>query len=223
MIGLPFKRFPFLLATALILSLPCVVAASPESRQLIMQGAADLEAQNYAAALKKFAAAARSDPKDSEAVYFQGAALNRLGRPQEALQQLEQADKMGFRGVGLTFDTGWPLLRLGRWQDAISQLKYFEIVVPGRAKTSEFLGRAYLGLGDYDQAEAKLEEAMQRDPDVAPTALVYLAALEERRGNPQRARQYLETIVRDAPESPIARNVAQKLKARPSAAKEGVK
>jgi tetratricopeptide (TPR) repeat protein len=188
-----------------------------------VQGAADLEAQNYAEAQKKFAAAARSDPKDSEAVYFQGAALNRLGRPQEALQQLEQADKMGFRGVGLTFDTGWALLRLGRWQDAISQLKYFEIVVPGRAKTSEFLGRAYLGLGDYDQAEAKLEEAMQRDPDVAPTALVYLAALEERRGNPQRARQYLETIVRDAPESPIARNVAQKLKARPSAAKEGVK
>jgi tetratricopeptide (TPR) repeat protein len=123
MIGLPFNRFPFLLATALIFVCSALVAASPESHQLIVQGAADLEAQNYAEAQKKFAAAARSDPKDSEAVYFQGAALNRLGRPQEALQQLEQADKMGFRGVGLTFDTGWALLRLGRWQDAISQLK----------------------------------------------------------------------------------------------------
>jgi tetratricopeptide (TPR) repeat protein len=222
MIGLPFKRFPFLLATALIFVLPALVAASAESHQLITQGAADLEAQNYAEAQKKFAAASKSDPKDSEAVYFQGAALNRLGRTKEALDQLEQAAKMGFRGVGLTFDTGWALLRLGRWQDAISQLKYFEIVVPGRAKTSEFLGRAYLGLGDYDQAEAKLQEAMRRDPDVAPTALVYLAALEERRGNSQRARQYLETIVRDAPQSPIAREVAQKLKQPQRPAKKGV-
>jgi tetratricopeptide (TPR) repeat protein len=221
MIGLPFKRFPFLLATALILSLPCVVAASPESHRLIVQGAADLEAQNYAEALKKFAAAARSDPKDSEAVYFQGAALNRLGRPQEALQQLEQAAKMGFRGVGLTFDTGWALLRLGHWQDAISQLKYFEIVVSGRAKTSEFLGRAYLGLGDYDQAEAKLEEAMQRDQDVAPTALLYLTALEQERKNPVSARQYLETLLREAPDSPIARALMQKLKEQPRPPEKG--
>lgn len=223
MIAAPSKSWPGFLTAALIFVLPAISIASPDSHKLIVQGAADLEAQNYAEALKKFAAASKSDPKDSEAVYFQGAALNRLGRPQEALQQLEQAAKMGFRGVGLTFDTGWALLRLGRWADAIAQLQYFERVVPGRGKTSEFIGRAYLGLGDYDQAEAKFQEAMQRDPDVVPTALVYLAALEERRGNPQRARQYLETVVRAAPDTPIARNVAQLLKAHPSAAKKGAK
>jgi tetratricopeptide (TPR) repeat protein len=223
MIGLPFKRFLFLLATALIFVLPAISIASPESHSLIVQGAADLEAQNYAEALKKFAAASKSDPKDSEAVYFQGAALNRLGRPQEALQQLEQAAKMGFRGVGLTFDTGWALLRLGRWQDAISQLKYFEIVVPGRAKTSEFLGRAYLGLGDYNRAEAKLQEAIERDRDVMPTALVYLAVLEKKRNNPQAAQQYLETLVREAPESPIARNIEQKIKQASLPVKKGGK
>ncbi len=221
MIGLPFKRFPFLLTTALILSLPCVVAASPDSHKLIVQGAADLEAQNYAEAQKKFAAASKSDPKDSEAVYFQGAALNRLGRPQEALQQLEQAAKMGFRGVGLTFDTGWALLRLGRWADAIAQLEYFDRVVSGRGKTSEFLGRAYLGLGDYDRAEAKLQEAIERDPELKPTALLYLAALEQERKNPEAARRYLETLVREAPESPIARSLMQKLKEQPRPAEKG--
>jgi tetratricopeptide (TPR) repeat protein len=222
MIGLPFKPFPVLLAIVLVLAISTLVIASPDSHQWIVQGAADLQAEKYAEALKKFDGAVRSDPRDSEAVYFQGAALNRLRRPKDALQWLEQAARMGYRGVGLAFDTGWALLRLGRWEEAISQLKYFEIVAPGRAKTSEFLGRAYLGLGDYDQAEAKLEEAMRRDPDVAPTALVYLAALEERRGNSQRARQYLETIVRDAPQSPIAREVAQKLKQPQRPAKKGV-
>jgi tetratricopeptide (TPR) repeat protein len=127
---------------------------------------------------------------------------------------------MGYRGVGLSFDTGWALLRLQRWKEAIEKLDYFEVVVPGRAKTSEFLGRAYLALGDFDQAEAKLQEAIERDPKVKPTALIYLAALEQKRGNPQRARQYLETIVRDAPQSPIARDVAQKLKPSPAAVRK---
>ena len=47
MIGLPFKRLPVLLAAALSLSLPAVAAASPESHQLIVQGAADLKVEKY--------------------------------------------------------------------------------------------------------------------------------------------------------------------------------
>ena len=210
--ALPLKPFPVLLATALIFVFSTLVAASPESRQLITQGAADLKAEKYEEGLKKFEAASKSDPKDAEALYFAGAALNRLGRPKEALVQLEKPSAMGYKQPGLAFDTGWVLLRLGRWVDAIVQLEYFEKIVPGRGKASEFIGRAYLGLADYDKAEAKLQEAMRRDPDLKPTALVYLAALEEKRNNPQAARRYVETLVREAPESPIAKILRKEMR-----------
>ncbi|HEY6199959.1 MAG TPA: tetratricopeptide repeat protein [Candidatus Binatia bacterium] len=205
-------RFTLSLAAALIAVLPGVLAASPQSHELIMQGSAQLEAGRHSEALKRFDTASRSDPTDSEAVFFQGAALNRLRQPKAANEKLQQAARMGYRGVGLTFETGWALLRLRRWADAVEQFEYFEIVAPGRGKTSEFLGRAYLALGDFAGAEAKLREAVERDPRVKPTVLVYLAVLEDKRGHPQQARQYLETIIRDAPSSPIARAVAGQLK-----------
>jgi cytochrome c-type biogenesis protein CcmH/NrfG len=66
-----------------------------------------------------------------------------------------------------------------------------------------------------------LKEAMQRDPDVKPTALFYLAALEEERNNPAAARRYLETLVRETPESPIARIARQKLEEQSRPAEKG--
>ncbi len=185
-----------------------------------MQGSAELDAGKYAEALKRFEAASRSDPTDSEAVFFQGAAFNRLRQPKSANEKLQEAARMGYRGVWLTFEAGWALLRLRRPADAVEQFEYFEIVAPGRGKTSEFLGRAYLTLGDLDAAEAKLREAIERDPRLKPSVLVYLAALEDKRGHPQQARQYLETIVRDTPQSPIARAVAERLKTRSLPAKK---
>lgn len=211
MVAPPFKRLPVLLATALILSFPAIVAASPESRELIRQGAGDLKEQKYDEALKKFEAASKTDPKDAEAFFFQGAALNQLGRPKEALVQIEKATTMGFKGPGLAFDTGWALLGLGRWKEAIAQLEQFEKAVPGRGKTSEFMGRAYFGLRDYDKASANLREALRRDRALKSTALLYLAVLEQERKNPASARQYLETLLRESPHSPIAQVLKERL------------
>jgi tetratricopeptide (TPR) repeat protein len=198
-----------------IFGISAIAAASPQSRQLILGGHADMEAGKYEESLQKFHDASKADPKDSEAFYFGGAALNRLGRFNEALPLLERASVMGFRGVGLTFDSGWALLRLGRWADAAAQLEHFERLVPGRGKTSEFLGQAYFGLKQYDRAAAKLNEAIQRDPNVKPTALFYLAALEEERKNPEAARRHLETLQREAPNSAIAQTLRQQLEQRP--------
>jgi len=193
-----------------ILALCDVAAGSPESRQLILQGHADMAAGNYEESLKKFAAATKADPKDTEAVYFEGAALNRMGRFEEALSRLEKSGGAGFKGPGLAFDTGWALLRLGRWIDSIVQLEQFEKAVPGRGKTSEFLGQAYLGLKQYDRAEAKLKEAIQRDPQLKPTALLHLAMLERDRKNPAAAERYLETLLKEVPDSPIAQTLRQR-------------
>jgi cytochrome c-type biogenesis protein CcmH/NrfG len=64
-------------------------------------------------------------------------------------------------------------------------------------------------LRQYDQAEAKLKEAVQRDADLKPTVLLYLAMLERERKNPAAAEGYLETLLQEAPDSPIAKIVAQ--------------
>jgi tetratricopeptide (TPR) repeat protein len=218
------KSFHYAAAIALsILGLAALAAASPQSRRLVLLGHADMEAGKYDDALKKFYDASQADPGDSEAFYFGGAALTRLGRFDEALQLLEKAAAMGFRGVGLSFDTGWALLRLGRWADAVKQLEHFERLVPGRGKTSEFLGQAYLGLEQYDRAEAKLKEAVQREPNLKPTALLHLALLERSRGNPSAAEGYVQTLMQEAPDTPLARSLKKNREALAAAKKKTAK
>lgn len=196
---------------ACVLGFFTMVAASPQSHQLVLMGHADLNAGNYQEALKKFDAAIKADPNDAEAVYFSGAALNRAGRFEAALARLQGAFAMGYRQPALAFDSGWALLRLGHWAEAIAQLDYFERNIGGRGKTSEFIGQAYLGLKEYDRAEAKLKEAVQRDPDLKPTVLLYLALLERERKNPAAAEGYLEMLLSEAPDSAIARAVKKQM------------
>jgi tetratricopeptide (TPR) repeat protein len=205
---------------ACVLGLRAIAAASPQSHQLVLMGHADLNAGNYQEALKKFDAAIKADPSDAEAVYFSGAALNRAGKFEDALSRLQGAFAMGYRQPGLAFDSGWALLRLGHWTEAIAQLEYFERNIPGRGKTSEFLGQAYLGLRQYDQAEAKLKEAIQRDTDLKPTVLLYLALLERERTNPAAAESYLETLLNEAPDSAIARTLKKQMEPVPDPKKK---
>jgi tetratricopeptide (TPR) repeat protein len=181
--------------------------ASPESRNLLLEGHGSLSAGKYDEALQRFIAATKADANDGEAFYFQGATLNRMGRFQEALDRFEKARTLGFKSPGLALDTGWALLRMGRWNDAIVQLEFFEKTVPGHGKTSEFLGEAYLGLKQYDRAESKLREAIERDAKLKPTALLYLAALELERQNRPGAEAYLKTLQQDYPESAIAQTL----------------
>jgi tetratricopeptide (TPR) repeat protein len=205
---------------ACVLGFFAMAAASPQSHQLVLMGHADLNAGNYQEALKKFDAAIKADPNDAEAVYFSGAALNRAGRFEDALSRLQGAFAMGYRQPGLAFDSGWALLRLGHWAEAIAQLEYFERNIGGRGKTSEFMGQAYLGLRQYDQAEAKLKEAIQRDADLKPTVLLYLALLERERKNPAAAEGYLEMLLSEAPDSAIARAVKKQMDPVPDSKKK---
>jgi tetratricopeptide (TPR) repeat protein len=105
--------------------------ASPASRELVQQGLADMQARRYEAALQKFEAAAQADPQDARTVFFfQGAALNRLGRHAEALARLERAVQMGSPHPELRFETGWALLRVQRWREAVAELERVRAETP---------------------------------------------------------------------------------------------
>lgn len=198
------------LALGAVSLLPAPASASPESRALVRQGLAAMEARRYEEALRIFEAAERADPADARTVFFfQGAALNRLGRFREALPRLERAAAMGSPHPDLAFETGWALVRLGRWREAIARLEGYEQRRPGRGQTSEFLGRAFLALEELDRAEAHLQEALRREPRLAPTVRLALAALEARRGRPEAARAQAERLLQEAPDSPVARRLRE--------------
>ncbi len=205
------RRYSVLLSLALTLGFSDPVAASPQSDELVRQGVAELKKQNFDEALGRFQAANTADPKDPEAAFFMGVALNRLGRHQAALFVLERAKEIGSTNPELGFETGWALVAVGRFKEAAAQLEAFEKARPGRGQTSEFLGRAYFGLGELDKAEAKLKEAMERDPKLKPTVLFYLAAVEAGRKNLEAARKNLQALLQEAPESPLGRMLREEL------------
>lgn len=193
------------------LTIPGLGWCSAESQELNRQGINDLRALRFEDALKKFEAASRADPGDADALFLQGAALNRLGRFRDALPRLEQARKAGSQHRDLGFETGWALLQTGRSREAVRELEAYESAHPGRGQTSEFLGRAYYRQGELDKAEAKLNEALARDPSLKPTVLFYLAAVQAQRRNMPAAQTRLEELLRDAPESPLAKVIKEQL------------
>ena len=138
-------------------------------------------------------------------------ALNRLGRHREALLGLWIADGAGVVLPLLDFELGWSAVSLGLWRVAAERLERFEEAKPGGAKTVEFLGRAYLGLGRLDEAEAQLREALRRDPDVKPTVLYYLALVDQARGDSTAAQEELQTLLGLAPGSPLVPSLRDSL------------
>jgi Flp pilus assembly protein TadD len=78
-----------LLCLACLTSAPRVAFA--DAAQLLAEGIARLGDGAYAEALARFEAAGREVPAAPEPYFFAGAALNRVGRPQAALTNLDRA------------------------------------------------------------------------------------------------------------------------------------
>lgn len=192
-----------LLVIGILMALVSIAAASTQSFQLTQEGVAELSKGSYEAALSKFQQAEKADPKDSQAVFFEGVTLNRLGRHAAALSELNQATQLGNRHPDMAFETGWALLGLKRYQEAATALEQYEAAHPGRGQTSEFLGRAYLGMKDYDRAQASFDEAIKRDPSLTPTVRFYQAMMAEERNQPEEASRSIAALVSESPDSPI--------------------
>lgn len=188
---------PAVLALAACATVP---PAPPDSA--VLSGIDHLKSHRYEPALALFDSAANGPTPNPLAVFYEGVALNRLGRYSEALQRLDRGAAMGLDCPELAFESGWSLLGLQRWNEAIARLERYERRQPGRAKTSEFLGRAYMGAWRPEKAEQKLKKAAL-DPALAPGALFYLAALERSRNEPDAMRKYVEALLGSAPEARV--------------------
>lgn len=201
-----------MLRTALALALVCattLASASPESDALKQQGLRALAEGRFADAGAQFAAAMKADPRDAEAAYLHGAAANRQGRFAAALESLRKAEAAGYRDAELDFELGWAHMGQGQAQACVERLERFEAARPGRGQASEFLGRCHLALRQFDQAESRLNQALARDPRLAPTVNLALASVEQGRGRSAAARARLESaFAADAPTGRALRDLA---------------
>lgn len=199
-------RIAIALALACVLS---VASASPESDALKQQGMRALAEGRFADAAAHFASAMKADPRDAEAAYLHGAAANRQGQFAVAQDSLRKAEAAGYRDPELDFELGWAHMGRGEAQPCIDRLERFDAARPGRGQASEFLGRCHLALRRHDQAEARLNEALARDPRLAPTVNLALASVEQARGRTQAARARMETaFAADAPTGRALRDLA---------------
>ncbi|MFQ5939594.1 MAG: tetratricopeptide repeat protein [Alphaproteobacteria bacterium] len=197
------------LAFALVVVPPAMAQqAVPE---LLREGLELLRARDYAPALEKFTAATEVDPSAGGAWLLKGMAENRLGLAASALLSLERARALEVAPPRIDFEMGWAQVELFLFEPAVEHLERYEAARPGEAKTSEFLGRAYMGLDRFDEAEAQFKEAIRRDPAVKATVLYRLAQLERARENDEAAAAYLRRLLEEAPEAPLAVTIREEL------------
>lgn len=184
------------------------IAASPESEALVRRGLAEFEAHRYRDAIHYFGEAVKADPKDLHAVFLQGAALNRLGSYREAFLLFRSLEAQGVKHAEMDFEAGWALMGIGEARACINRLERFEKTAPGRGQTSEFLGRCYLQLREFDRAETLLKQATEREPKLKPSVNLSLARLEQARNRPDAARERLKDAAEaNAPTGRALRNI----------------
>lgn len=184
-----------------------VAVASPESEALLKQGLGELRAQNFTAAERTFSRAIAADPDDSRGPFLRGFTLNRLGRHAAAFGSLELAQIGGLKAPRLDYETGWAAVATGRWDRAVTSLESYLAAKPGQAKATEFLGRAYLGLGQLDKAEANLNRAMELDPRLKETVLYHLTFVYQRQAKRSEAQGAADALIKGSPGSRIGSNL----------------
>jgi len=121
-----------------------------------------------------------------------GLSYQGLGRSDEAWQafknaidwQADAAEKDPWPYI----DMGSFLLETNRPEEAIPYLKQAIALVPASPKAHQQLGKAYLALRQYPQAQAELEAAVKLEPENAP-AHYMLGQLYQKEGQADKAKQ----------------------------------
>ena len=98
---------------------------------------------------------------------YLGAALNSMGRYQDAIEAYKQAIKINpyfadpFVGLGITYD------KLGSWQNEVEAYKQAIKLKPGYANAYYNLGVAYKDLGRLEDAMEAYKQTIKFNPDYA--------------------------------------------------------
>jgi tetratricopeptide (TPR) repeat protein len=190
----------------------------------------------HADAVAEFRIAARQDASFGPAPLLAGASLLALGRPKDAVAELERAAALMPREVAprLQLADAWErlgdvqrlvaayrvvvslapdepeyLYRLGKAYLRLSQWAHERIqaIDPHAARLSQALGREYLQQGRPDLARRAFEDALGRDPTLVEVHLA-LARIHVDEGRWDAAARSVEQVLAILPQSREARELA---------------
>lgn len=215
MIRVPGKRccLQFLCILLSVVLMNSGGQADDRSDALIDEGLVLLEEGNAKEATALFVEALDADPGDGEAAFYVGVGFNRAGDPAQAVEAFELASRLGYSSADMLFEAGWAMLSLGEHARALELLAEYEAMAPGRGKSAEFIGRAWLAMGDLEAAQAWFDEALRRDPSLTTSISFQRAAISAIAGDEETARSYLERIASNDPASPLGQYVTAQLEA----------
>lgn len=143
--------------------------------------------RDWAAAAERYRAAIRLDPFYAPARHRHAALLASLGRPDEALSELDRALRLEPDGAFLACSRGTLLLFAGRPTEALTQLERAVALLPEFAPAHAWLSVAYTERGRYDRAIEAAERAIALRPD-DPTLMAQLAVAQAGAGREAAAR-----------------------------------
>lgn len=165
-------------ATGRIGALPVLSTADPA--QQLLQPARDLvDTGRYGDALTQLDAVLRAHPASIDGHLLRAAALNNLGRTDEAMQSLEQANRLS------TPATRWRTLLIeaqaaensGRYQQAEAMFQELIRLVPGEVLPKQALADLYSEVGRYDDAADLYSRVVSADPANADAVLGWADSL----------------------------------------------
>jgi len=117
-------------------------------------------------ALRCFRKAIELDPNTERAHHFAGVALIRLGRPSEAIPELEAELKLSPNDPDTQYNLAYALLETSQKDQAMVILQKLTAEHPDHAQAQYQLGKELLNSGDKNGAVAHLEAAARLEPNV---------------------------------------------------------
>jgi tetratricopeptide (TPR) repeat protein len=156
-------------------------------------GAAYMKSARYREAEEVFGGLiAQGDPEPTSAIGL-AQVFMREGRPEDAAEVLEKAQKRLGSSFLLAYFRGIAFSRAARPEEAVQQFREAARLNPRSAEAYQWLGKAELRTKQVDQAIVDLKEALRLDPNNQP-ALRLLAQAYAIRKQPDQAAQYLQKI-----------------------------
>ena len=162
-------------------------------------------------ALKKFDELQRTNPKQVStrdaalAVYARSALLRADGQDGKANGLYEEAVRADPRNADFPFGLGRWLLQNDRALEALVPLEQAVAMDPSRWVFHVEIAEAEMMVGQWEQAKANIDEALELAPDKAEVALA-LARWKRRRNQPD-AESYLHSLLRKYPSARLGINL----------------
>jgi serine/threonine-protein kinase len=117
--------------------------------------------RDWQGADREFSRAIQLDPKLGTARQWYAEYLTCVGRFDDAIAEIREAQNLSPHSLAIRAVQGWILLCAGRSEEAIAQLQTTSDMNPQFALAHWFLGQSYSSRGEYDRATAELEKAVE--------------------------------------------------------------